>query len=73
MLTRLRIENLAVVESATLDFHGGLNVLPGSTGAGKSLLVGAVNLLLGEKGSAALIREGADEALAEQGQACNQH
>jgi DNA repair protein RecN (Recombination protein N) len=63
MLTRLRIENLAVVESATLDFHGGLNVITGSTGAGKSLIVGAVNLLLGEKGSATLIREGADEAL----------
>lgn len=63
MLTRLRIENLAVVEDATLDFRGGLNVITGSTGAGKSLIVGAVNLLLGEKGSAALIREGAEEAL----------
>ncbi|HXS10479.1 MAG TPA: DNA repair protein RecN [Candidatus Krumholzibacteria bacterium] len=63
MLRRLHIENLAVVESATLDFTGGLNIITGSTGAGKSLIVGAVNLLLGEKGSADLIRSGADEAL----------
>ena len=63
MLRRLHIENLAVVESATLDFHNGLNVITGSTGAGKSLIVGAVNLLLGEKGNAELIRSGADEAL----------
>ena len=62
MLRRLRIENLAVVEEATLDFGPGLNVITGSTGAGKSLIVGAVNLLLGEKGSASLIREGAGEA-----------
>ena len=62
MLRRLHIENLAVVESATLDFKNGLNVITGSTGAGKSLIVGAVNLLLGEKGSADLIRSGADEA-----------
>ncbi|HET6462451.1 MAG TPA: AAA family ATPase, partial [Candidatus Krumholzibacteria bacterium] len=47
MLRRLHIENLAVVESATLDFKNGLNVITGSTGAGKSLIVGAVNLLLG--------------------------
>ncbi len=63
MLRRLHIENLAVVESATLDFRNGLNVITGSTGAGKSLIVGAVNLLLGEKGGADLIRSGADEAL----------
>src|SRR5688572_3534089 len=63
MLKRLRIENLAVVEDATLEFSGGLNVITGTTGAGKSLIVGAVNLLLGEKGSAATIREGAEEAL----------
>ncbi|HKW13118.1 MAG TPA: DNA repair protein RecN [Candidatus Krumholzibacteria bacterium] len=62
MLRRLHIENLAVVESATLDFQPGLNVITGSTGAGKSLIVGAVNLLLGEKGSAEAIRSGADEA-----------
>ena len=62
MLRRLRIENLAVVESAELEFQSGLNVITGSTGAGKSLIVGAVNLLLGEKGTSELIRVGAEEA-----------
>jgi DNA repair protein RecN (Recombination protein N) len=63
VLVRLRIENLAVVERATLDFEPGLNVITGSTGAGKSLIVGAVNLLLGEKGGASMMREGAEDAL----------
>jgi DNA repair protein RecN (Recombination protein N) len=65
MLRRLCIENLAVVERAELEFGPGFNVLTGSTGAGKSLIVGAVNLLLGEKGGADLIRRGADEATVE--------
>jgi DNA repair protein RecN (Recombination protein N) len=63
MLRRLCIENLAVVERAELEFRPGLNVITGSTGAGKSLIVGAVNLLLGERGSADLIRAGAGEAV----------
>jgi DNA repair protein RecN (Recombination protein N) len=65
VLRRLRIENLAVVESAVVEFGPGLNVLTGSTGAGKSLIVGAVNLLLGERSSAELIRRGAAEATIE--------
>ena len=65
MLQRLRIENLAVVEDVTLDFQPGLNVLTGSTGAGKSLIVGAVNLLLGERAPADLIRGGRAEARVE--------
>jgi DNA repair protein RecN (Recombination protein N) len=65
VLRRLRIENLAVVESATVDFGPGLNVLSGSTGAGKSLIVGAVNLLLGERASPELIRRDAPEATVE--------
>ena len=65
MLRRLRIENLAVVESAVIEFAPGFNVLTGSTGAGKSLIVGAVNLLLGEKGGADLIRRDAEEAAVE--------
>jgi DNA repair protein RecN (Recombination protein N) len=65
VLRRLRIENLAVVENATLEFGPGFNVLTGSTGAGKSLVVGAVNLLLGEKASPELVRHGADEASVE--------
>lgn len=62
MLTRLRIENLAVVENAEMELGPGLNVLTGSTGAGKSLVLGALNLLLGEKADPAAIREGSDEA-----------
>lgn len=58
MLTRIRIRNLAVVEDAELEFEGGLNVLTGTTGAGKSLILGAVNLLLGEKASSDQIRRG---------------
>ncbi len=65
MLRRLRIENLAVVEDVALDFHPGLNVLTGSTGAGKSLIVGAVNLLLGERAPSDVIRRGCDEARVE--------
>jgi DNA repair protein RecN (Recombination protein N) len=65
MLRRLRIENLAVVEDVTLDFDSGLNILTGSTGAGKSLIVGAVNLLLGERAPADLIRQGRSEARVE--------
>jgi len=63
VLSRLRIENLAVVENAELHFQPGLNVITGSTGAGKSLIVGAVNLLLGERGTGDLIRVGAEEAV----------
>lgn len=62
MLTRLRIENLAVVENAEMELGPGLNVLTGSTGAGKSLVLGALNLLLGEKADPSDIREGCDEA-----------
>ena len=62
MLTRLRIENLAVVENVEIELGPGLNVLTGSTGAGKSLVLGALNLLLGEKADASTIREGCDEA-----------
>jgi DNA repair protein RecN (Recombination protein N) len=65
MLARLRIDNLAVVESVVLDFAPGLNVLTGSTGAGKSLILGAVNLLMGERAAADVIRRGADDAFVE--------
>jgi DNA repair protein RecN (Recombination protein N) len=58
LLSQLRIKNLAVVEDVTLDFDAGLNVLTGSTGAGKSLILGAVNLLLGRRAHTAVIRAG---------------
>ncbi len=65
MLTRLRIENLAVVENVEIELGPGLNVLTGSTGAGKSLVLGALNLLLGEKYEGTAIREGSDDARVE--------
>ncbi len=65
MLTELRIRNFAIIESLTLPLVGGLNVLTGETGAGKSIIVGALGLLLGERASADLIRTGADKALVE--------
>lgn len=65
MLVRLRIENLAVVENVELAFGPGLNVLTGSTGAGKSLILSALNLLLGDKADAEAIRQGSDEARVE--------
>ena len=65
MLSLLRIENLAVVENVELAFGPGLNVLTGSTGAGKSLILSALNLLLGDKADADAIRQGSDEARVE--------
>ncbi|MCZ6766284.1 MAG: DNA repair protein RecN [bacterium] len=65
MLTELHIENLAVVEDVTLTFGEGLNVLTGATGAGKSLILSAVNLLLGRRAPAGTIRAGADRAVVE--------
>lgn len=65
MLTELRIRNFAIIESLTLPLAGGFNVLTGETGAGKSIIVGALSLLLGERASADLIRTGADRAVVE--------
>ncbi len=65
MLTELRIRNFAIIESLTLPLAPGFNVLTGETGAGKSIIVGALGLLLGERASAELIRTGADRAIVE--------
>jgi len=65
LIKRLRINNLAVVEDVTLEFEEGLNVITGSTGAGKSLILSAVNLLLGRRAPASVIRTGQDAALVE--------
>ena len=65
MLAELRIRNFAIIESLTLPLARGLNVLSGETGAGKSIIVGALGLLLGERASADLIRTGADRASVE--------
>src|SRR5437588_948622 len=65
MLTELRIKNVAIIESLTLPLARGFNVLSGETGAGKSIIVGALGLLLGERANADLIRTGADRAVVE--------
>jgi DNA repair protein RecN (Recombination protein N) len=65
MLTELRIKNFAIIESLTLPLGSGFNVLTGETGAGKSIIVGALALLLGERGGADLVRTGSDKATVE--------
>ncbi|MDD6011597.1 MAG: DNA repair protein RecN [Oscillospiraceae bacterium] len=62
MLTSLKIENVAVIEQAEILFDGGLNILTGETGAGKSIVIDAINAVLGERTSKELIRDGADRA-----------
>lgn len=65
MLTELRIRNFAIIESVALPLEPGLNVLSGETGAGKSIIVGALGLLVGERASGDLVRTGADRATVE--------
>ena len=65
MLTELRIRNVAIIESVALPLRAGFNVLSGETGAGKSIIVEALGLLLGERGGADLVRTGADKASVE--------
>jgi DNA repair protein RecN (Recombination protein N) len=65
MLTELRIRNFAIIDQVTLPLAEGFNVLSGETGAGKSIIVGALGLLLGERASSDLIRSGADKATVE--------
>ncbi|MBQ6266656.1 MAG: DNA repair protein RecN [Clostridia bacterium] len=62
MLTELTIQNIAVIERAELSFDRGLNVLTGETGAGKSIVIDAINAVLGERTSRELIRTGAASA-----------
>jgi DNA repair protein RecN (Recombination protein N) len=65
MLRELRVKNLALIESAAVPFEGGLNVMTGETGAGKSLVIDALLLLRGGRGQTELIRSGADTATVE--------
>lgn len=65
MLASLHVKNLALIDEAEVDFTKGLNILTGETGAGKSLLLGSINLALGKKMSREMIREGADYGLVE--------
>src|SRR5688572_23786557 len=65
MLTTLRIKNLALVADLTLELQPGLNIITGETGTGKSILIGALNLVLGERADRTLIRAGAEACLVE--------
>jgi DNA repair protein RecN (Recombination protein N) len=63
VLVELRLENYAVIDNVAVEFASGLNLLTGETGAGKSILIDALALLLGEKASSDVIRAGADRAV----------
>ncbi len=65
MLLELRVKNLALIEKAEVSFRDGLNILTGETGAGKSIIIGSVNMALGGKASRDMIRQGADHAYVE--------
>ncbi len=65
MLTTLRIKNLALVSDLTLHLQPGYNVITGETGAGKSIIIGALNLLLGERADRLLLRAGCDSCAVE--------
>ncbi|MBD3316132.1 MAG: AAA family ATPase, partial [Chitinivibrionales bacterium] len=62
MIREIRIKNLALIDDLTLGFDDGFTVFTGETGVGKSILVGAIGLLLGERASSESVRKGSDEA-----------
>ena len=65
MLRSLYVKNLALIDEAGVEFQKGLNILTGETGAGKSLLMGSVDLALGKKADKELIRKDEEYALVE--------
>lgn len=65
MLFHLKVKNLALIDSADVEFGDGLNILTGETGAGKSIIIGSVNVALGAKSSKDLIRQGCENAYVE--------
>ena len=65
MLYHLRVKNLALIDSAEVEFGDGLNILTGETGAGKSIIIGSVQIALGGKAPKEMIRRGCDSAYIE--------
>ena len=65
MLQNLHVKNLALIDEAEVEFAEGLNILSGETGAGKSIIIGSINLALGEKVPKELLRDNDDTAFEE--------
>ena len=65
MIKSLRLKNIALIERAEIEFNEGLNVLSGETGAGKTVIISAINIALGAKADKSMIRFGETEAVAE--------
>ena len=65
MLLELNISNFALIDNVRLTLEDGLNILTGETGAGKSIIIDAVNMVLGERADTDIIRTGADKAVVE--------
>ena len=65
MIKSLRLKNIALIKSAEIEFENGLNVLSGETGAGKTVIISALNFALGAKADKTMIRHGESEAVAE--------
>ena len=65
MLQNLHVKNLALINETEVEFKEGLNILSGETGAGKSIIIGSINLALGEKVQKEMLRDNVDTALVE--------
>ena len=65
MLTSLSIKNFALIDSLEVDFNSGFSVITGETGTGKSVLLGAISMLLGQRSDTKSVREGADRCIIE--------
>ena len=63
MLIKLKVQNFAIIEDIEIDFKDGLTVLTGETGAGKSLIIDCIGLLLGERAASEMIRQGEEKAI----------
>ena len=63
MIRHISIRNFAIIENVDVDFHDGLNIITGETGAGKSIVIEAVSLALGSRADTAFVRSGADKAV----------
>ena len=65
MLKNVHLKNLALIKEADIDFNSGLNIMTGETGSGKSIIIGSIDIALGDKANKGMIRNGADHALVE--------